>query len=139
MKVLIDTNIILDYLLEREPFVEQADELVELLVENRISACVAAHTITNLFYILKKNMPLDKMRDVLQNLCGEFEIVGVDSAKIVSVLRNCTFQDLEDCLQDECAADFNAEYIITRNTKDFRSSKVKAVTPEEFLYLFRMQ
>ena len=59
--------------------------------------------------------------------------------KLVSAVLNFDFADFEDCVQDECAAAINADYIITGNVKDFQSSKVKAVTPEEFLKIFERQ
>jgi len=57
--------------------------------------------------------------------------------KIISALNNENFTDFEDCLQDECASDFNADYIVTRNISDFKDSKVKAIEPSEFLAIFK--
>lgn len=71
-------------------------------------------------------MPCD---NCVRFLCIE----GIDSKKIVTAIENSKFTDFEDCLQDECAVSVGADYIVTRNIKDFLNAKVKAVLPEDFL------
>ena len=135
MKALIDTNIIVDYLAERKPHAEQADKIIDLAIDKVFDGCVAAHTITNLFFILRNDMPVTERRAALLDLCETFTVVGLDSQKLVTGLENHDFKDFEDCLQDECAYDFNADYIVTRNTDDFKKGKIKAIEPAEFLKL----
>ena len=68
------------------------------------------------------------------NYISEFiEIVGIDRRKIINAVNNDLFTDVEDCLQTECAKEFSADYIITRNVKDFQNSSVTAISPDEFL------
>jgi len=74
---------------------------------------------------------------VLLKLCELFTVVDLDSLKIISALKNDQFKDLEDCLQDECAREFNADYLITRNTKHFLYGKVKAIEPNDFLKIMQ--
>ena len=80
-----------------------------------------------------RDLSVDDRRAVLMNLCDILTVVGVDSVKIISALQNSEFSDLEDCLQDERAAGIKADYIVTRNIKDFENSSVTAILPDEFL------
>jgi hypothetical protein len=70
---------------------------------------------------------------MLMGVCRTMDVVGIDKSLLVSALTNENFDDIEDCLQAECAASVGADYIITRNTKDFIASPVPAITPEDFL------
>lgn len=134
MKALIDTNVLIDFLAIREPFFADADRIITACRDMTFQGCIAAHSVPDCFYLLRKN-PLDERRIIIKSLCQTFDIVGLDSDKISVALDNFDFKDFEDCLQSECAADYGAEYIVTRNTKDFDNSKVKAITPAEFLQL----
>jgi predicted nucleic acid-binding protein len=134
-KILIDTNVILDYLLMREPFQEDADKVVKLCVDNKVRGCIAAHSIPNLFYILRKDCNDSERRNMLINICRIFDVEGIDRTKLINALNDDDFSDFEDCLQAECAKSYGADYIITRNLKDFLNSDVPAVTPSEFLQM----
>ena len=133
MVVLIDTNVIVDYLSKREPFYKHALRIVELCATREIGGCLAAHTIPNLFFILRKGLSVAERKKVLLELCDMFTIVNINASKIVSALRNDEFSDLEDCLQEKCAVEFNADYIVTRNICDFKGSRIKPIEPDEFL------
>ena len=82
---------------------------------------------------MRKTHSDEDRRKYILSLCEIFDVVSIDKNRLVYALENSNFRDFEDCLQDECASDINADYIITRNTKDFKGSMVKAITPEEFL------
>ena len=131
--VLIDTNIFIDVLQDRIPFTDNSQSVVALVVQKKIKGAVAAHSITNLWYILRKTHSDEERRNYLLSLFELFDVVSMDKNRLVAALENSNFKDFEDCLQDECAYAINADYIITRNAKDFESSMVKALTPEEFL------
>ena len=133
MRILIDTNILLDYILERCPFVNDSSKIIKLCIEDIIDGCISAHTITNLFYILRKEMPVQERKKLLLDLCEIFIVVGIDLEKLEFCLLNDGFNDIEDCLQSECAKEFGADYIVTRNIKDFTDSAVEAIEPHEFL------
>lgn len=137
MVVLIDTNVVLDYIAKREPYAEHANRIVKMCTLKEINGCVAAHTIINLFFILRNELSIKQRKSVLLKMCRVFTVIGIDNTKILSALENDSFNDFEDCLQDECADDFNADYLITRNIKDFKNSKVKAIEPNDFLLLFK--
>ena len=134
-KILIDTNVLLDYLLEREPFFEDAKEVVLSCVNGNVKGCIAAHSIPNMFFILRKDYNAKERREVLSNLCSIFDVEGIDKAKLLSGLANEDFTDFEDCLQMECAKSYGADYIVTRNVADYSVSEVKAIEPKDYLKL----
>ena len=131
--VLIDTNIFIDVLQDRIPFTDNSQAVIGLVTQKKIKGAVAAHSITNLWYILRKTHSDEERRNYLLSLFELFDVVSIDKNRLVAALEKSDFKDFEDCLQDECAYGINADYIITRNAKDFESSMVKALTPEEFL------
>ena len=136
MALLIDTNVVLDWLLERQPFAENAKRIMEHCISGGLRCCLAGHTLLNTFYITRKEKSVSERKEILLMLCDCFEIIDVEKAMIVSVLQNENWKDLEDGLQMQSAAHEKLDYIITRNIKDFTNSQVKALLPEDFL---RMQ
>lgn len=132
-KILIDTNVLLDYLLEREPYFENAKKVVISCVEGKVKACIAAHSIPNMFFILRKDFTAKERREILINLCAIFDVEGIDKQKLLSGLANEKFPDFEDCLQMECAKSYEADYIVTRNVVDYVASEIKAIEPENYL------
>lgn len=97
---------------------------------------MAAHSVPNIFYILRKSMSDRERREALKLLCQIVKIEGIDAVKIISAIDNKEFFDLEDCLQEECAMAVSADYIVTRNIKDFKNSKAPAILPDVFLDRF---
>lgn len=137
MKILVDTNVVIDALIGRQPYFDNADKIIKLCADKKVQGYLAAHSIPNLFYILRKSMSLEERRHVLLQLCDIFIVEGIDSVKIITAIENRSFLDFEDCLQDECAISVGADYIVTRNVKDFTYAKVKAILPEDFLEKLR--
>lgn len=131
--VLVDTNIFIDVLQDRIPFTDNSQAVIGLVTQKKIKGAVAAHSITNLWYILRKTHSDEERRNYLLSLFELFDVVSIDKNRLVAALEKSDFKDFEDCLQDECAYAINADYIITRKAKDFESSIVKALTPEAFL------
>ncbi|MBR1862640.1 MAG: PIN domain-containing protein [Ruminococcus sp.] len=133
MKVLIDTNIILDFLTQRQPYYESAERIFKMCSEKTLDGCIAAHSIMNSFYILRKTYSALERREMLKNICEITSVIGIDRSKLIRAMDNIEFKDMEDCLQTECAVSYDAEYIVTRNVKDFTNSAIKALTPDELL------
>lgn len=134
-RILVDTNVLLDYLLTREPFYEDAEKIVLACVEGKVKGCIAAHSISNMFFILRKDYNAKERREILSDLCLIFDVEGIDKAKLLSGLQNEDFSDFEDCLQMECAKAYKAEYIVTRNISDYKISEIKAISPKDYLEL----
>ena len=132
MRALIDTNILVDYISERQPFFQDAYKIVDACDKSFFSGCIAAHSIPDIFYILRKSIPAHERRDALRRLCEIFEVIGIDKGKLISALDDENFFDFEDCLQVQCATTYSADYIVTRNLKDFAMSIIPAITPDKF-------
>jgi len=133
MRVLIDTNVLLDYLAKREPFLESATIIFDACADGKVDGCIAAHSFSNIFYILRSVFSVAERRNLLLNLCRLFSVEGIDQSTIESAIQNESFDDFEDALQEECANSFGAEYIITRNPSDFKQSSVPPISPGDFI------
>ena len=134
-RILVDTNVLLDYLLTREPFYGDTEKIIHGCVDGKAKGCIAAHSISNMFFILRKDYSAEERREVLSSLCSIFDVEGIDKAKLLSGLQNEEFSDFEDCLQMECAKAYKADYIVTRNISDYKTSEIKAVLPKDYLEL----
>ena len=134
-RILIDTNVLLDYLLTREPYFEDAKNVILSCADGKINGCIAAHSIPNMFFILRKDYNAKERREILSNLCSIFDVEGIDKGKLLAGLANEDFSDFEDCLQMECAKSYGADYIVTRNVSDYVTSEIKAIEPKEYLTL----
>lgn len=134
-KILIDTNVLIDYILEREPFFDDAMRVISSCIDGSVKGYIAAHSISNMFFILRKDFTIKERREILSNLCTIFEVEGIDKTKLILALSNEEFSDFEDCLQMECAKRCGVDYIVTRNIADFTSSEIEAVLPSEYLKL----
>ena len=132
MKVLIDTNIILDVLCKRPAFYEDSAKIFKLCEVKKISGVISALSIPNIMYILRKELDADKTREILDSLMLIFPVADLkaDDLKKAADMR---FKDYEDAIQSACATRIKANYIVTRNIKDFSESKVTAIKPAELL------
>ena len=133
MVILVDTNILMDVIADRKPYAEYGKEILEMCAKRQVTGVMAAHSIPNLFYILRKDFSQEERRALLRNLCRIFRISDLNAKKILAALDNDEFLDFEDCLQEECAVEQSADFIVTRNPDDFMKSRVKVLQPDEFL------
>ena len=132
MKVLIDTNIILDVLCKRPDFYKDSAKVFKLCEVKRISGVISALSIPNIMYILRKELDSEKTKEILDNLSLIFSIADL-KADDLKKAADMEFKDFEDAVQSACAARIKANYIITRNIRDFTMSKVAAIKPTELL------
>lgn len=132
MAVLIDTNVIIDFLITREPYFESSSKVMEKCAAGELKGYIAFHSVSNLWYILRK-IPEEKRRKWLTDICGFLQVAGINHDEVLRAIKMEKFKDFEDCLQDRCARKVDAKYIITRNTEDFSESEVPAISPENFL------
>ena len=138
MLVLIDTNVILDILEKREPFYGSSNDVLSLCASKKIKGYIALHTVSNIFYILRKNYSAENRRHLILGILKFLQVANVSHENVRHALERNDFPDFEDCLQDECAAQNHADYIITRNTDDFSNSNIPAITPSDFLKQHRL-
>lgn len=132
MRVLVDTNIIMDVLANREGFSETASQLFKLCEVGQVQGIIYALSIANIAYIMRKELDREQIKDVIAKLDAIFTIADMkgDDFKKAAELP---MDDFEDALQSICAARLKADFIVTRNLKDFRDSKVMAIKPSELI------
>ena len=135
MRVLIDTNVILDVLLKRSPFYEAAIEVLKLSVREDIQEFVSASAITDIYYIAYKNMR-DKavVRELLKKLLLIVSVAGVSEEEIQKALE-LGWKDFGDSVQYSVALLNEMNGLITRNVKDYSSSEIQVWEPNQFLEL----
>lgn len=132
MNVLVDTNVVLDVLLNREPHVEASSKVLKLCEARLVNGSLSALSIANLVYIMRKELKPDAVEAVL----GKLELVLSLADLRASDLKTAAsmrWKDFEDAAQAATAKRLRAEYIVTRNTRDFTESEVPAITPDELL------
>jgi predicted nucleic acid-binding protein len=133
MRVLVDTNIILDDFLEREPFVEDAAALMEAIESERIVGYVTATTLTNIFYIARRQTRSIELarRAVSETL--ELMEVGLVDRSILEAAFASNLRDFEDAVQLACAIALRLDAIITRNPQDFAGATLPILSASELL------
>lgn len=132
MKILIDTNIIMDVLADREGFAEPASQLFKLCEVGKVQGVVYALSIANIAYIMRKELDRSQIEEVISKLGSIFTLADMkaDDLKKAAALP---MDDFEDALQSVCASRMKADFIVTRNLKDFKNSKVMAIKPSELI------
>ena len=135
MKILIDTNVIFDYALIRQPFYDLADRIFVLIEQKQIEGYICASTFTDLFYILRKPRGKEWTLDFLSNLANFCQITSVDF-EIIEEALNKHHKDFEDDIQYYSAVFNNLDAIVTRNSNDFPVNSLRILTPEKLLQEF---
>jgi predicted nucleic acid-binding protein len=132
VKILIDTNIILDVLCNRADFVEHSSNVWKICETAQVEGYICALSVPNIVYILRKELTAEKTEDIIKKLLLIFRIADL-TAKDITCAAKMHLSDFEDALQISCASRIKAQYIVTRNVKDFVDSPIAAVKPSEFL------
>jgi predicted nucleic acid-binding protein len=134
-RVLLDTNIILDFALKRENFFENSKQILDLAYNKLIIAYISATTVTNIYYIAKKQKGREETIQFIRSILEFLEIATVDKGVVLDALE-LDFKDFEDAIQESSATNINIPIIITRNEADFKNSKLMIYNPEQFLREF---
>lgn len=138
-KLLVDTNVLIDYLSMREPFYDEARLLMIVGRVGEFELWMTSSQVTDLIYILSDGGKQSLMPSVLERLRGLrtfVEVFAVGGAEVDRMLASA-WKDPEDALMFESALSLKADAIITRNAKDFESSLVRAMTAREFFNWLR--
>ncbi|GEC71208.1 PIN domain-containing protein [Flavobacterium flevense] len=132
-KILIDTDVILDFFFDREPFSDNAAKILSLCESKEIIGFVTPVIISNVYYLLRQTAKHEKVIEKLKMLVSITEILVITKDSILQAL-NSEFKDFEDALQNY-SAELNKEIdiIITRNTKDYKNSSLGVMTPDNYL------
>ena len=132
MVLLIDANIILDVLLNRPDFVKDSAMIWKLCETEQMKGYVSTLTFANLVYIMRKQLDQEKIEDVFHKLNLIFEFADFSVSDLTHAAE-LNWKDFEDAVQSVTAERIHADYIITRNVRDFSKSRVMAFTPSELL------
>ena len=133
MKVLLDTNIIVDNLAGRDEF-EESRIILENCESGSVTGIVSTVTIMDVIYILRKYLNQARIREAVQMLMQIVDVASVHRIDITNALAG-GISDIEDAVQASVALRNGADYIITRNAKDFAKSPLTALTPDAFLHI----
>lgn len=134
IKVLFDLNIILDVLQEREPFYEISAQLLAHAETGKIQGFVAPHSLTTLFYLIQKDQSAAHAKVTITNLLQILKIASIDQSTIEQAL-SLPYKDFEDAVQMMAAVQCKADYLVTRNVKDFKPAPLSVIQPSELLSL----
>ena len=135
MKILVDTNVIINYISGREDkYSEASDTIMTMCAQEQIEGYVAFHSLSTIWYWSRKYSDFSR-RNWIRRICTILKIVSATNKAVLEAINNTDFKDFEDNLQDCCAVTAGADYIVTVNVKDFEHSRVKAVTPGELLQI----
>ena len=131
MRVLIDSDVNLDFILQRQPFFIEAAEIFTRLGNGKFDAYISAVTPINVYYFTRKAKGINGARQAVQDLLIAAKVCAIDD-KILQDAHNSPITDYEDAVQHECAVAENLDAIVTRNLKDYKNSTIKVYSPSEF-------
>ncbi|MGB7891963.1 MAG: PIN domain-containing protein [Microcoleus sp.] len=132
MKILIDTNIIVDVALDREPFFAESDRILTLVEEAQIQGYISASTFSDLYYIIRRDRGRDWTLDFLRQLATFCQVATVDNS-VISMALTCNFKDFEDAIQYSTAVINRIDAIVTRNPRDFPVTTPRILTPNQLI------
>ncbi|HEY9620219.1 MAG TPA: PIN domain-containing protein [Crinalium sp.] len=131
-RVLFDSDVLLDVLAQRQPFVVASAQALNMVTQPQVQGYVSGHAVTNIFYILRRQVGSEAARELLSRLLQHLQVANVTDEVIRAALQS-SMTDFEDAVTSEAANAAGLEVIVTRNTPDFVASVIPAVLPEEFL------
>ena len=131
--VLIDSDVILDFFFDREPFAEYATEVFMLCENDKIKGFTTSVIISNVYYLLVKFAKHEIVIEKLKELLRIIDITEINKEVILEAL-NSNFKDFEDAMQNYAAENSNSiDIILTRNVKDYKKSKLAVFSPEMYV------
>lgn len=135
--ILVDLNVILDVVQHRQPFYEESARVLDAIVREEAVGWVAAHSITTLFYVINRVRNRETAVVALTSLLEIFTVAPVDDPTIRKALA-WGWDDFEDAVQMAAAAHIGADYVVTRNPRDFQTGIIPVVQPAAFLTLLQL-
>lgn len=131
-RVLFDSDVLLDVLAQRQPFFPTSVQALDTATQPQVQGYVAGHAVTNIFYILRRQVGSETARDLISELLKHLWVASVTDEAIRAALQS-SMRDFEDAVTSETANATGIEVIVTRNISDFIASPIPAISPEEFL------
>lgn len=138
MDLMIDNNIVLDHILDRKPHAEKSRLVCLLGITGEARTFISVNMLTDLFYVLRKAYGSERAQEILDDELSFLQLVGISPEDAKRTLAK-RWPDFEDALVAECASKINADYIITRDEKDFARSPIKAISPEELFEILESE
>lgn len=132
MRILVDTNVVLDLLLARKPFVSDAARIFTMVERGSVEGVLCATTFTTIDYLLGQSLSEFEAREAVWKLLSLFEVAPVNRVVLAAAIES-SMRDFEDAILAQSANHSGIERIVTRNTSDFSQSPVIAIDPPEFL------
>lgn len=138
MKALFDTNVILDILLNREEFIELSASLMSLVEQKKIEGYLCATTLTTIDYLLTKTRDRKTSKLALQSLLSIFHVSEVNKS-VLKLAISSNFKDFEDAVQYYSGKCVDVNCVVTRNTKDYKNTKLPIYTPTELWGILQLK
>jgi len=132
MRVPLDTDVVIDFLMAREPFAQRARQIFELNAQRKIQCYIASITPLNVFYIARKSHSIEDRLRIIRQLLLQVEVTAI-SHEILLRAFDFGFLDYEDAFQCACAEAYGVEAIVKRNVDDYKNAKLPVFTPSDFL------
>jgi predicted nucleic acid-binding protein len=130
--IFLDSDILLDLILERDPFYEWSLGIFFLIDKKHFSGCTSVHALLNVHYLAKKSFGEKNARAAIKVIGSKLSIITENSQTINQAIES-NFADFEDAVQYYTAKSVNADFIVTRNIKDYKESTIPVLTAEQFL------
>lgn len=130
MVLMLDANIVIDHIGRREPFYELSRRVCLLGITGEAATYISTNMATDIYYLLRKDYGSQEAQRMIEEDLSFLALVGADPQDVHEALA-LRWSDFEDCLVAQCARKIGADYIITRNTREFTRSSIKALTPEQ--------
>jgi len=138
VRVLFDTNVVLDLLLDRDPFSMPAAQLIAMVESQQITGYLCATTITTVYYLAQKAVGRKKAHQQVQELMSLFSIAAVNRP-VLELAVASKFTDFEDSVLHQSALQVQAQGIVTRNVNDFKYSSIPVYSPAELLQIMHLK
>jgi predicted nucleic acid-binding protein len=132
MKVLIDTNVVLDVLINNPDFLDYSKKMFDLAEQKQIIGFISASAITDVFYIAQRKLGKKTTKEAIKKVLKIFSPATVTDNNIYNAL-DLEWDDFEDSVQYIVGKSLAVDYIVTRNTQDFAFSSIPSITPEQFI------
>ena len=139
MAILLDTNVLLNYLTNRDdPELEASEKIIELCAKGKIDGYMAFHSLSTIWFVLRK-VEDSTRRGILRDLCSIINVSAASRSEVMAAIDKAEFKDFEDCLQDKCAKEAEADYIVTCNIRDYSEAEIEAIVPSKLLSIIEKQ
>lgn len=135
MKVLIDTNVIIDALTSREPWNKSAETIFIMAANHMMDMYITASSATDIYYLVKKYLhSADQAKQVMEKLYSLVGILTVSGVECIDALAS-SVSDYEDAVVERVSVKADMDYMITGNVKDYQQGMIKAISPDDFIAL----